>query len=170
MMHSKCQCLRHHGDHAPVCVHSLTQVFFAFTIKACEVDIFGNPVKQNQTTKDLAYIHYFDSPESNAWRKENGEKPMSRASLKIERDAIGFKCPTVEPCYSYSKSGMKLPWVQVVPLEDVTRLVSFAPHFIRHSEVAEQWFVYDLLPVSSAHEAAEYCEIMAEHFRPQLED
>ena len=139
------------------------QVIFAFTMEVRDT-------QHQPATKNLAFVHYYASPESNAWRAAHGDKPMSKASLNDERNAIGkFKCPTVEPCFIYTKSNKKLAWVQVVPLEDVTRLVSFAPHFIRNSEKAEKWFVYDLLPVSSAHDAAGMSEIMAEHFRPQLE-
>lgn len=150
------------------------QALFAFTLEVhgFEHNDIGPPLHQPTTgvvVKELVYVQYFASPESNAWRARHGDKPQSQASLNDERNAIGFKCPTVEPCFIYTKGGKKLPWVQVVPLEDVTRMVSFAPHFIRNSETAEKWFVYDLLPVSSAHATTGMSEVMAEHFRGQLE-
>ena len=90
------------------------------------------------------------------------------ASLQRERDKIGFKCPVVEPCFGYLKA-KKVPWVQVVDLQYVSRLVSFAPRFTSNQSIVSSWYVYDILPVSAVYQSAKMVDIVSNHFKGQLE-
>ncbi len=104
---------------------------------------------------DLAYVHYYDTPGANQWRHERG-LTATRPTAEIQLEEKGFKgrCRVVEPCM-FTLQGQQLPWVGVVPVVDILKLVPFGPVYKGMGSKVSQWCVYDILePVQESMDLA----------------
>ena len=94
---------------------------------------FLSMVAGGRVVAELAFVHYFDTPEANYWRAKNGNKPQSMNSKKLQDDIAKKRCPVVEPYFVYDNQRVQKPWVGVVLAAHVRRLVSFAPCYMKHA-------------------------------------
>ena len=113
---------------------------------------------------ELAFVHYFASPEANEWRANHGTKAQSEASQMRQAAEQKKGCEIVEACFVYTKSRQPKPWLAVVYASDVVRLVSFAPCFRGKSNEYSQFYVYNSL-LEPSQLSLQCLEFVRDHFK-----
>lgn len=128
------------------------QVLFVFTCHA-----------KDGTELDLVFLHYYDMPGGNAHRRVH-KKVVHRLAEDIEKERSETRCLLVVPAYIYT-GNRKEPFVGVVPITDVSRLVALAPRFEAKAMDCSSWFVYDLVMPDrlTEHRSRLAEEMMREH-------
>ena len=102
------------------------------------------------TRPPLAFIRYYDSHVANDWRRHNGDKAQSAASKDRQLKESKNGCAMLEACHTYGKGLAKFPWVAVIEVQDIGRVVSFGPIFQGMGPGVEMFYLYDAMLQPSA--------------------